>query len=350
MNKKILLAFASFSLLNVDNAFAHVKWFIDKEKIQSSAGLLERIDDPNTMLVIAIAAFIFLCSGVTHVLTRRLTYKHQSIEPRLERQLEVITVVQQLVGCVLIINFAKNTILAPHFVAPPYLNLVLYLQLLSGFLFIVNRLIVVSCALSIITFTSIGIEFGIVSSLEYFNFIGLLAIFLFTRPAMFADKAPLLLPSLTQQEKVNLGVCIYRVSLGIALVTLGMSEKLMHPELALDFLQQYPDVNFMRYLGLEFSDHLFVMWCGTAEVLFGAIYIAGFVTRINTVALAIFLAMSNGYFAYIGESHIAVMEFIGHLPLIAGAIVLLVVGSSYRIKEAPSIYNPLDFILSRSTS
>jgi hypothetical protein len=90
----------------------------------------------------------------------------------------------------------------------------------------------------------------------------------------------------------NCSVEIVRIGTGITLITLAFTEKLMYPELGLDFLDVH-HWNFMQTLGVTwFSNKLFVLSTGFAEMIFGVIFILGYLTRINTIAIACFFAAS----------------------------------------------------------
>jgi uncharacterized membrane protein YphA (DoxX/SURF4 family) len=84
---------------------------------------------------------------------------------------------------------------------------------------------------------------------------------------------------------------IVRIGTGISLITLACTEKLLYPELGMQFLALH-DWNFMQPIFPWFSNELFVLSTGFAEMLFGIVFIFGFVTRINTIVIALFFAVS----------------------------------------------------------
>ena len=82
------------------------------------------------------------------------------------------------------------------------------------------------------------------------------------------------------------------MSTGVSLIVMAFSEKLMYPELGLSFLEIH-QWNFMNNMGMTwFTDELFVLSTGFSEMVFGVIFILGYLTRINTVLIASFFAMS----------------------------------------------------------
>jgi uncharacterized membrane protein YphA (DoxX/SURF4 family) len=90
---------------------------------------------------------------------------------------------------------------------------------------------------------------------------------------------------------------IVRIGTGISLITLACTEKLLYPELGLQFLALH-HWNFMQPLFPWFSNELFVLSTGFAEMLFGIVFIFGFVTRINTIVIALFFAVSVSTMLY----------------------------------------------------
>lgn len=84
---------------------------------------------------------------------------------------------------------------------------------------------------------------------------------------------------------------IVRIGMGVSLITLACTEKLLYPELSMQFLAEH-QWNFMQTLFPWFSDQLFVFSTGMAEMLFGVVFILGYVTRITTLVIALFFMVS----------------------------------------------------------
>jgi uncharacterized membrane protein YphA (DoxX/SURF4 family) len=120
----------------------------------------------------------------------------------------------------------------------------------------------------------------------------------------------LLLPALT----------ILRVTAGISVLVLGLTEKLLNPELGEAFLREYPRFNVARELGLEwFTDYRFVMLVGIVEVISGIALICGILPRL--VILALWIPFN------LGIAFLPPQELIGHLPILSTMYVLLVRGT-----------------------
>lgn len=119
------------------------------------------------------------------------------------------------------------------------------------------------------------------------------------------------------------GVSILRIGIGLNLIILGFSEKILKPALTQDFLSKY-DWNFMHNLGYTwFTDYWFAYAGGVVELLFGLFFLFGLVTRLSVVALAVFLVTT---LILLGP-----IELVGHLPHFSIALVLLVFGAGSRM-------------------
>lgn len=119
------------------------------------------------------------------------------------------------------------------------------------------------------------------------------------------------------------GIPILRVATGLNLMVLGFSEKLLNPGLATNFLSNY-NWNFMEQIGMTwFTNYWFVYAAGMSEILFGLMFVLGLVTRVTTIALAVFLLST---LTLLGP-----VELMGHLPHFAIAFVLLMLGSGSRL-------------------
>ncbi len=119
------------------------------------------------------------------------------------------------------------------------------------------------------------------------------------------------------------GVSILRIGIGLNLIILGFSEKILKPSLTHDFLSKY-DWNFMHNLGYTwFTDYWFAYAGGVAELLFGLLFLFGLVTRLSVLALAVFLVTT---LTLLGP-----IELMGHLPHFSIALVLLVFGAGSRM-------------------
>ncbi len=115
-------------------------------------------------------------------------------------------------------------------------------------------------------------------------------------------------------------LAVLRISAGISVLVLGLTEKLLNPELGEAFLRAYPDFNVGRELGLDwFTDRRFVAIVGIVEVTAGFALICGFLPRL--VILALWIPFN------LGIAFLPPQELIGHLPILSTMYVLLVRGT-----------------------
>ena len=174
----------------------------------------------------------------------------------------------------------------------------------------------------LLLFTGIMVQFGFILALEYSNIVGIALFFLFNN-----------MPTKTLSERFKpYSVDILRIFTGIALVTLGVSEKIYGSELGQSFITKYP-WNFMQALGFDFfTNQLFVLSAGMMEVIMGTILILGTTTRLNTLVISIFMLISNTVFLLVNQNENALLELVGHMPIISTAVIFLFLGYGRRLK------------------
>lgn len=113
---------------------------------------------------------------------------------------------------------------------------------------------------------------------------------------------------------------ILRISVGVAVLVLAFTEKLLTVELGEAFLQEYPHFNVARELGFDwFTDRRFVYAAGIVEATAGFALLSGYLTRVTILALWIPFNL--------GIAFLPPQELIGHLPILSAMYVLLVRGS-----------------------
>ena len=316
------------------SAVAHVNWFVDHDTTVTHI-------EPYTLMDIeslAVAAG-FTCILIGAYLTHRFLKTRQPEFPALRYStiVNLATTLRVVFGVSILLSSLQGSLFAPHFKPAAFAFPLLAIQAIAGVLIISGKALSVSCALVFSIYCSLFIERGFIATMEYVNISGiLLFIWLLRFTASIQSAHP---PDFSGPDKASLAtflssVTVLRLTLGVALITLGWSEKLSNPDLAMAFINQHENINFMKQLFPHFSDRTFILCCGAAEMLFGSIYILGFVTRINTIMLSLFMLASNSYFFVQGLKDLAWMELLGHSPLIASAIVLIIAGKGLKLKEA----------------
>ncbi len=297
-------------------ASAHVKWFVR----QDSGPLVQvsqfSLTEPWVQIWVVA---ILVCVTMALLLERYLPHPPAKLVSFAQNhRQQALHLLQLLVGLALLLTAVKGAILAPHLSEKSLFGLLLrFIQGGIGILFIANIMIRLGAILMVLLFLASAGLFGFITSLEYFNFLGI---------ALF-----LLLQSAPEDRVRSYALPALRIHTGIALVVLACTEKLIDPNLAIHFLEKH-QINFMQALGVHFfTDRLFVLSAGCTELIFGIIFILGFITRINTMTLAGFLVASNLYFFLVGKTDEAFLELIGHMPLIAVAILLVLYGGGNRL-------------------
>ncbi|WP_420863212.1 hypothetical protein [Algirhabdus cladophorae] len=303
-------------VFSATGAFAHVRWFVDSN-VRVENFVAYSITDPEVLIWIALSIAIVLTSVVLD--TKLPNVRIVGSETRHD----FIEILRIFTGMSMLLTAYEGAIIAPHLIAyGAFGTKLIFLQAIIGILFIANRFVRHAAILLLILHLGLTIQFGVLAALEYLSMVGI-AIFLLINN----------LPTLELREQYKpFSVAIMRILVGISLVTLGLAEKLFGAILAESFLAANP-WNFLPALGFEFfTDRLFALSAGFTEVIFGVILILGTTTRLNVLALSIVLLASNVLFLIEGNNEAALIEFVGHMPIIGVALVLLLLGAGQRWK------------------
>lgn len=318
-NQKLFIAFwlTIGCFLFSSTSGAHVKWFLPVEgEIISAFTPYGLLDTP--VLIWCVVAVLMIVLSI--VLDSKLP-----ILPLLEnvRQEYLMYLLKLCTGLSLLMSAYSGVIFAPHLQASAGLgDFLILLEAVIGLLFIANFHIFAATILLLILFISVMFVYGVVPALEYLNILGIaccLQLFHFH-------------PVKLRTQLKAYSIASLRVLTGIAVITLGFSEKLLNPELGEFFVSAY-QWNFMANLGMEsFTDQLFVFSAGVMEVVFGIILVLGTTTRINILVVSGFMLASNITFFASREYSEALTEIFGHLPIIATAMILIFFGSGNKLK------------------
>lgn len=217
---------------------------------------------------------------------------------------------QWLLGVALLSSSLDGTLLAPHLRGDgPLFTLALSAQAVAGVLLVGDRQRTLAAALVALLGLALLPLFGPRTLFEYLGYLGLAAVL-----GQPGGGPP-------DPERLR----ALRVCLGLSLITLALTEKLLAPQAAMELLQRAP-LNFMAALGFDYPDRLFVLSAGYAELLFGGLFLTGALLRLNGLALLGFLLASNSYFLWLGDADSALLEAAGHAPLLAALLPLFGLG------------------------
>ena len=177
------------------------------------------------------------------------------------------------------------------------------------------------------------LEFGVSPVLQRVDMLGLAAFVLLAGPGRWAADYELGRERDPSYDAQARAVWALRVAAGTALIVVAFAEKLANPEMALQFLSEHPNFNVAQQIGIELSDLEFTRVAGAIEVLFGLVIISGALPQAVVVIAGI---PFNATLYFFGSE-----ELMGHLPIYATMLVLLVYGSDRRLRAATSMLWPL---------
>lgn len=176
------------------------------------------------------------------------------------------------------------------------------------------------------------LEFGVSPVLQRLDLLGLAAFILFAGAGRWSADAERGATGEPTREDYAKAVWCLRVGAGLALIVVAFAEKLANPEMALDFLRSHPDFNVAQLIGIPMGDLEFARAAGGVEVLFGLLLISGALPQVCVLLAGI---PFNATLWFFGTD-----ELLGHLPVYAAMLVLLVFGSDPALRPAVSALWP----------
>ena len=180
------------------------------------------------------------------------------------------------------------------------------------------------------------IQYGPVAILERADLLGI-ALFLAILPPG-SDRwgaAPV------EPQPVALATWCLRTLVGSSLIVVALTEKLINPALAMEFLDRYPVLNLARTIGLPVSDLTFIRFAGAVEILFGLLIMSGALPQLAVIVAGV---PFNATLFFFGAT-----ELIGHLPVYGAMLVLLVYGSNRELAPVVPVLQPGRVRRGRST-
>ncbi|MGR3513024.1 MAG: hypothetical protein ACU0GG_09690 [Paracoccaceae bacterium] len=310
-----LVPFIGVSFFPPTAATAHVRWFV--ENGNAPPPVPHTLSDP--------AVWIWAMIAITLVDTAILldTRLPALAVPNSKVRHDVMELMRILTGMSLLLTAYDGSLIAPHLQAVGNFGLALVLlQAGTGLLLLSNHARHHAALLLLVLFLGVSVHFGFGLALEYVNIVGIALFILFNA-----------LPDPALRDRLKpYSVDVLRIFTGLSLIILGVAEKLHPAALGQAFIADYA-WNFMPLLGFDwFDDRLFVLSAGVMEVVFGTILVLGVVTRLNILAVALLMLTSNVVFLIEGRNEEALVEVIGRLPIIATALILLVLGFGQKLK------------------
>ncbi|QFS81716.1 hypothetical protein FIU97_02910 [Roseivivax sp. THAF40] len=295
-------------------ASAHVNWFVegDAEPLPNIA-----VTNPIflfwTVLAAVMVAFSIWIDG--KLPTPRI------VQSKLRH--DFMEILRVFTGMSFLLTAYEGALIAPHKVAEAGFGLALVvLQAVIGLMLIANRWIKYAALMMLALHAGVAWKFGLLPALEYAIVIGI-AFFLLFNAFEDEDRRNLFKPY---------SVDTLRIWTGVSLVALAVGEKLAPSALGQVFVSEY-QWNFMAALGVPFfDDRIFVLSAGMVEAVIGIVLILGTTVRLAVLALSIMMAISNIVFILQGNNEAALVEFIGHMPIIGVALLLLLLGYGQKLR------------------
>ncbi|MGD1924909.1 MAG: DoxX family membrane protein [Paracoccaceae bacterium] len=308
------------ALVSPTSSHAHVRWFVDSGDPGATAFEPYMPSDPAVLIWMAIGVVLV----GTAIFLDRILPGLPIADTKVRH--DVMELMRILTGMSFLLTAYEGALVAPHLQAHGGLGTFLvFLQAGIGVLLLSNHFLHHAAILILLLFIGMLIQFGLVRSFEYVNVVGIALFLLFNY-----------FPSQDARNRLKpYSVDALRIFTGLSLITLGISEKLYGAALGQAFIADH-QWNFMPVLGLDwFDDRLFVLSAGVMEVVFGLILVLGVVTRLNMLVVAGLMLASNIVFLLQEKHDEALAELIGHLPIIATALILLLLGYGQRLKVGP---------------
>jgi len=297
-------------------ALAHVRWFVEAgvevENYVPFSLTETAVQIWIGLALVIIAASVWLDTVLPEVRIVDTKTRHDFIE-----------ILRIFTGMSLLLTAYDGAIIAPHLEAfSPFGTTLLILQSVIGILLIANRFIRHVAIWMILMHLGVAVKFGLLAAAEYL-IMPAIAVFLMINN----------LPTEALKARWKpYSISLLRILTGISLITLGVSEKLVNAQMAETFLITQ-NWNFLSALGLGwFSDRLFVLSAGVVEVIFGVLLVLGTTTRLVMLAFSVVLAASNVLFLIDGNKEAALLEFVGHMPVIGVALILLLLGYGQTLR------------------
>lgn len=309
-----------YLLLGSSIANAHVQWFVAPEEM---IDIYFGFDITYVFITLMVSSLVFGSLFFTH-----FPHKLSFIKVIISTKISIDRKLYVAYFTVLNVIFFMLLVLQGGFVAP---NLNLPSELIGTGLML-QAVIVITAAFSVslsgimIIFSTvfmIGV-FPLSLSINYlFEFFAVGIFMLLAGPYVSRiDKSIFKRFNIEFENVWSIGMSTLRVGIGLQLVVLAFTEKLINPGLSLVFIEMYPFYNFFPTLGFEMvSDLHFVYFVGLSELVLGALLISGKANRVVMLMLTFAFVTT----ALIHGAH----EVEGHLPIFAAALLLLL---DYRNK------------------
>jgi uncharacterized membrane protein YphA (DoxX/SURF4 family) len=321
--KKLKIFLYSFLALSLFPFFAsaHVKWFVNEQSI-SKTNFNENYF-LYLMIWAVIALIIILCGVLLEMYLPKM--KRSTVYLINSNKHKAASFFSLFVGMFFITASLKGFLFSPDISNINKLDyLMILIQAIIGLSFVVGASVRTSSialiSLWLLTFVYTGPMETIaniwVLGVGVFTLIYGREYFKISKRKVFLNKHFL--------KYEDYAIPILRFLVGFDLLFLGISEKILRPELGMIFLETH-NWNFMQNFGISwFSNYLFVISAGVVESILGIIFMLGIVTRLNALTVAVFFSIP---LFFMDPS-----ELTGHIPHLVMIVLFLIFGSGDKLK------------------
>lgn len=299
---------------------AHVKWYVrDPDAAPVDWGFVLH---PQTLLLLAVAVVVAI---VWRLVAARLPTPELGVLAPVGRLAPWVPRLLAIhLGVSLLSLAVADTYLAPHLSledVPGGWVVALFEGVIGVWLITGVRLRV--AALLVVALGPLGLVLaGPVPVIESAALLGL-ALFLALLPPGAHDHGA----RRVDPQQLFPALLVLRVMVGVALIVLAFSEKLLVPDLARELLEARPQLDPLQQLGLAAGPDPFIRAASATELLIGLLVISGAAPQLAVVLAGIPFNVTLIFFDR--------FELIGHLPVYGALLALLVYGSSPAL--APTV-------------
>ncbi len=317
--KKLISIFSLSLLLTPFFASAHVKWFV--HGAADSVRGYQWTDTPVITWFFIVLIIVVIGIFLERTLPSPRKFSHpffDYIDP------VIISLFSIGVGFGLVLFALQGYIFAPTLlVTGPWGLIMQWMELFIGMGLLLGIFVQLLSFALLMLYGIFVWNFGMLNMLETIEIPGIALLLLLSVRSHWALFGSGRLEAVAQRYR-EYAVPLLRLFIGLNLIVLGFSEKILRPELGMAFLEKYP-WNFMQALGfVNFTDYWFVLSAGAVQALFGLIFLLGIVTRVNAFVVFCFFIPS---LILLGP-----FEVFGHILNFSIWMVLMVFGSGQKLK------------------
>lgn len=292
---------------------AHVRWFSEERSARVAQFEFDYI---YLLLVVLAVSYCFFCVALNW-----LSSKRKSIFVYLDSGISLAgfewSILKASIALMFVLNLVSQAYLAPNLeVATIGQDLARLLQIIVIIGIAINN-VFFSVSLLVFLISTLNL-YGFSLSVDYVpEFLGIALAFIFIElnRKMEAGKFLWIKPYLGSSSPS----AALRLGIGCQLAILAVHNKFLNPDLGLQFLEDYPFVNFARGLGFtSFKDIHFIFSAGLAELCFGVLLMFNIATRFVASCVIFFFSVTSFIFG--------LEELVGHIPILVGLWVVALHG------------------------